>query len=137
MEFVQQNIWLILLAVISAVMLFGGGLRGRLSGGKQISPQEAVLLFNHEDALVLDVREQSEWADGHIAKARHIPLRQLKDKLGELEKFKDKPIIAVCRSGNRSSHACSVLKRAGFVKLHNLAGGMQAWEQANLPKERK
>jgi len=137
MEFAQQNIWLILLAVISGFMLFGSGLRSRLSGVKQLGPQEAVLLFNHEDALVLDVREPSEWADGHIAKARHIPLRQLKDKLGELEKFKNKPIIAVCRSGNRSNHACGVLKRAGFEKLHNLAGGMQAWEQASLPKERK
>lgn len=137
MDFIQQNIWLILLAVISGFMLMGGGLRGRLSGFKQIGPQEAVMLFNHEDALVLDVREPSEWADGHIAKARHIPLRQLKDKLGELEKHKGKPIIAVCRSGNRSVHACSVLKRAGFEKLHNLAGGMQAWDQAGLPKERK
>jgi rhodanese-related sulfurtransferase len=137
MEFVTQNIWLILLAAVSGFMLLGGGgLFGRLSGVKQIGPQEAVMLFNHEDALVLDVREQSEWADGHIAKAKHIPLGKLKDKLSELERHKDKPIIAVCRSGNRSNHACGVLKKAGFENLHNLAGGMQAWEQAGLPREK-
>lgn len=136
MDFVFQNIWLILLAVISGYMLFGGGLLGGLSGVKQIGPQEAVMLFNHEDALMLDVREPSEWSDGHIASARHIPLGKLKDRLSELEKHKGKPIIAVCRSGNRSGSACALLKKSGFENLHNLAGGMQAWEQAGLPKER-
>ena len=136
MDFALQNIWLILLAVVSGFMLFGGGLFGRLSGIKQVSPQQAVMLFNHEDALVLDVREKSEWADWHIANAKHVPLAQIKDRLSDLEKHKDKPIIAVCRSGNRSGHACGILKKAGFEKLHNLTGGMQAWEQAGLPRER-
>jgi rhodanese-related sulfurtransferase len=137
MDFVVQNIWLFLLAGLSGFMLLGGGgLFGRLSGVKQIGAQEAVLLFNHEDALVLDVREQSEWADGHIAKAKHIPLGQLKNRLTDLEKFKGKPIVAVCRSGNRSGSACGILKKAGFENVHNLAGGMGAWEQAGLPKEK-
>jgi rhodanese-related sulfurtransferase len=136
MDFVMQNIWLILLAAMSSFMLLGGGLMGRLSGIKQIAPQEAVMLFNHEDALVLDVREQSEWADGHIAKARHVPLGQLKNRLSDLEKHKAKPVIAVCRSGHRSGQACRVLKKAGFENLYNLAGGMQAWEQAGLPREK-
>jgi rhodanese-related sulfurtransferase len=137
MEFVQQNIWLFLLAGMSGFMLFGGGLFGRLSGVKQIGPQEAVMLFNHEDALILDVRENSEFADGHIAKAKHMPMGQLKTRLGELEKHKGKPIVAVCRSGNRSGHACGILRKAGFENVYNLAGGMGAWEQANLPREKK
>lgn len=137
MEFVTQNIWLILLAAMSGFMLFGGsGFLGRLSGVKQIGPQEAVLLFNHDDALVLDVREPSEWADGHIAGARHIPLGQLKNRVDDLEKHKGKPVIAVCRSGNRSAHACGLLKKAGFENVNNLAGGMVAWEQAGMPKDK-
>jgi len=136
MDFVIQNIWLVLLVALSGFMLFGGGLFGRISGVKQVGPQEAVLLFNHEDALVLDVREQSEWADGHITKAKHIPLGQLKDRLSDLEKFKNKPIVAVCRSGNRSGNACGILKKAGFDNVHNLAGGMMAWQQAGLPREK-
>lgn len=136
MDFIQQNIWLILLAVLSGFMLVGPSLRGRLSGVKDIGPQEAVMLFNHEDALVLDVREDSEHKDGRIPKARHIPLGQIKNRLGELDKFKDKPIVAVCRTGNRSSRACGELRKAGFAKVHNLAGGMVAWEQAGLPKEK-
>jgi rhodanese-related sulfurtransferase len=137
MEFITQNIWLILLAAMSGFMLFGaGGLLGKLSGVKQIGPQEAVLLFNHDDALVLDVREQSEWADGHINRAKHIPIGQLKSRLADLEKFKGKPIVAVCRTGSRSGSACGILKKAGFENLHNLAGGMVAWEQAGLPREK-
>lgn len=136
MDFVVQNIWLILLAAMSGFMLFGGGLFGRLSGIKQISPQEAVMLFNHQDALVLDVRENSEYADGHIAKAKHIPLGQLNKRMAELDKYKDKPIVAVCRTGSRSGHACGVLRKAGFANVSNLAGGISAWEQAGLPKER-
>ena len=138
MDFIIQNIWLVLLVAISGFMLLGGGsLFGKISGINQVGPQEAVLLFNHEDALVLDVREQSEWADGHIGKAKHIPLGQLKTRLTELDKYKDKPIVVVCRSGNRSGSACGTMKKAGFEKMYNLAGGMMAWEQAGLPRERK
>lgn len=136
MEFVQQNIWLILLAAMSGFMLFGGGLFGRLSGVKQVSPQEAVMLFNHEDALVVDVRENSEFADGHIPKAKHIPLGQLGKRLGELEKHKNQALILVCRSGSRSAHACRMLRKAGFEKVNNLEGGIMAWEQAGLPREK-
>lgn len=135
MEFVQQNIWLILLTLVSGFMLFGSGLMGRLSGVKQVGPQEAVMLFNR-DALMLDVRENSEFTDGHIPKSKHIPLGQLGKRLTELEKYKDKPIVAVCRSGSRSGHACSMLRKAGFENVSNLAGGITAWEQAGLPKEK-
>lgn len=136
MDFIWQNIWLVLLALFSGFMLIWPSISGRFSGIRQVGPQEAVRLFNHEDALVLDVREDSEWRDGHIPKAKHIPLRQLKDRVKDLEKYKDKPIVAVCRTGNRSGHACGLLRRAGFEKIHNLAGGMVAWEQAGLPKEK-
>jgi rhodanese-related sulfurtransferase len=136
MDFVVQNIWLVLLTAMSGFMLFGGGLMGRLSGIKQVGPQEAVMLFNHQDALVLDVREQSEFKDGHITKARHVPLGQLKSQLASLDKYKDKPVVVVCRTGSRSSHACGILRKAGFGNVHNLAGGIMAWESAGLPKER-
>lgn len=136
MDFVLQNVWLILLTAMSGFMLFGGGLLGRLSGIKQVGPQEAVMLLNHEDALVLDVREPSEFKDGHITRAKHIPLGQLKGQLGSLDKYKDKPVVVVCRTGNRSGHACGILRRAGFANVSNLAGGIVAWEQAGLPKER-
>jgi rhodanese-related sulfurtransferase len=82
---------------------------------------------------VLDVREESEYAQGHILNAVHIPLKMLSDKIGRLEKYRNRPIVASCLSGNRSGQACRVLKKNGFEKIHNLKGGISAWQNASLP----
>ena len=60
-------------------------------------------------------------------------MAKLADRVGELEKFKDKPIIICCATGMRSNKACSELKKHGFEKLHNLAGGVDAWVGAGYP----
>lgn len=134
MEFVRQNFLLIAVAVVSGLMLIWPLLRG--GRGRQVEPQEAVLKMNHEDALVLDVREPAEFSQGHIPRARHIPLGELARRLNELDKFRDRPIIVACRSGHRSAGACGILARNGFQNVYNLAGGMIAWEAANLPVEK-
>jgi rhodanese-related sulfurtransferase len=136
MEFVQNNLLLVIAAVASGAMLLWSFLGNRVSGIAQVNTLEATRLFN-EDALMLDVREDNEWAVGHIPNARHIRLGQLSGQLAELEKFKDKAIVVYCRSGNRSARACAILKKAGFSNASNLAGGIIAWEQANLPITRK
>jgi rhodanese-related sulfurtransferase len=130
MEFIQQNIMWIMLAVVSGSMLVFPMLRGGAGG---VSITEATVLLNREDAIVLDVRETHEWDAGHIANARHIALGQLGKRLSEIDKFKDKPVIVCCASGNRSSSACGTLKRAGFARVYNLAGGIGAWTEAGLP----
>lgn len=132
MEFIQDNLLLVIAAVASGAMLLWSFLGGKVSGINQINTLEATRLFN-DDALMLDVREDNEWAVGHIPNARHIRLGQLADQLSQLEKYKDKPIVAYCRSGHRSARACATLKKAGFTNVNNLAGGIIAWEQANLP----
>jgi rhodanese-related sulfurtransferase len=130
MDFVQQNMMWVIAAAVSGAMLINSFIRG---GGKGISIPEATLLINREDALVLDVRETSEWSTGHIPNARHVALGQLSKHLSELEKFKDKPVIVCCASGNRSSNACGTLQRAGFARVFNLSGGIGAWTGAGLP----
>jgi len=130
MDFVQQNLMWVIAAAVSGAMLVSSLVRG---GGKGVSISEATLLINREDALVLDVRETSEWSTGHIPNARHIALGQLAKHVSELEKFKDKPVIVCCASGNRSSTACGTLQRAGFTRVFNLSGGIGAWSGAGLP----
>lgn len=100
---------------------------------KQIGPAQAVQVMNSEGALVLDVREEAEMRTGKLSGARHIALGQLKNRMVELEAFKSSPVLVYCRSGSRSAHACHVMAKAGFQNVHNLAGGILAWESANLP----
>ncbi len=107
-------------------------------GGKNaIDPAGATALINHEDAVVLDVRSMAEFKDGHIVDAINIPLNGLSSNVKQLEKHRDKPIVAVCRSGSRSGAACKMLSKQGFEQVKNLRGGMLAWENASLPVKRK
>lgn len=135
MEFIQQNLVWVGLAAVSGGMLLWQMFNG--SGASNISVSEATLLINREDALVVDVRESAEWSAGHIPNSRHIALGHLASHLSEIDKFKDKPVILVCASGNRSGSGCNILKKAGFQKVYNLAGGIGAWRDAGLPITRK
>lgn len=100
---------------------------------QQVNTTQAVQILNQDNSVVVDVREDNEVSAGKIKGAKHIPLGQLKKRLVELESAKNKPILVYCRSGSRSAHACSVLTKEGFANVSNLAGGMIAWESANLP----
>ncbi len=80
--------------------------------------------------FLLDVREPDEYRDGHIAGAKLVPLGELTQRLGELPR--DREIICVCRSGNRSGTATRQLVAAGYTAV-NLSGGMIGWAQKNLP----
>lgn len=107
-------------------------------GGKDaVDPVQATELINHQDAVVVDVRSMAEFKDGHIINAINIPLNGFKNQIGQLEKYKNRPIVACCRSGSRSGMAVRALRQAGFEKVHNLRGGMLAWESASLPVKRR
>lgn len=92
---------------------------------KSCTPQEvAARLHGGEDMFILDVREDEEWAGGHIGQAVHIPLGQLMQRLDELDRSRE--ITVVCRSGNRSGLACELLAEQSF-NVVNMAGGMNDW----------
>jgi len=80
---------------------------------------------------VLDVRRPGEWKGGHIAEASHLPLHELEAQSGKLDKRS--PVAIICASGFRSSIATSLLERAGFPRVTNVVGGMNAWHAASLP----
>jgi rhodanese-related sulfurtransferase len=131
-QFLQANWMLVAVAAVSGAMLMWSFVGRRVSGIEQADTLKATRLYN-DDALVLDVREPSEFDAGHIPKSRHIPLGQLSGRMHELEKFKTQPVLVSCRSGQRSARACGMLKKAGFATVYNLDGGILAWERANLP----
>jgi rhodanese-related sulfurtransferase len=93
-----------------------------------VSVQEAADAAASDSVLLLDVREDDEWQAGHAAAAAHMPMSRLDVSAVP----RDRPIIAVCRSGNRSGKAAAALAQAG-VDVVNMAGGMTAWAAAGLP----
>jgi rhodanese-related sulfurtransferase len=97
---------------------------------------DAVKMINRKDALLIDVREPDEYASGHIPQARNLPAGQIKDRLKEIEKFKAKPVIVLCRNGQRSGTVAPTLRTAGFAEAFKLRDGLTAWEQANLPLQK-
>jgi rhodanese-related sulfurtransferase len=132
-KFASENLFLIAVALVSGAMLLWPAMR-RGAGGSAVSPQDATLMINRQDALVLDVRKPEDFGRGHVLNARNVPLAQLEDRAGELQKHKAKPVI-VCEEGGRSS-AAAALRKIGFENVYVLAGGVAAWQQAGLPVEK-
>jgi rhodanese-related sulfurtransferase len=100
-----------------------------------VSPKEAAAMHSDNKAVIVDVREDDEWNEHHIHGAIHIPLAQLNARLSELEPYKNSPVITQCRSGKRSAQAQLALKSAGFSKVYNMNGGIQAWDEDSLATE--
>jgi len=110
---------------------------GRSGGVKRLGPAEATRLINSEDAVIVDVRSDGEFRQGHIINALNVPEKQLEAQLGKLSKHKDKPLITVCRTGQVSAKAATALRRHGFERVNTLAGGLLSWEGASLPLSKK
>lgn len=136
MKFLISNIWLVLAAIASGAILVWPLINRRLSGVPEIGALQAVQLLNRKDAVMIDVREPGEFSAGHAPNAKNIPHAQLDKRIGELEKFKNRPAVIVCQTGSRSHTATTALKKAGFSEVVVLAGGMGAWQQANMPVEK-
>ncbi len=136
MTFIQQNIWLLLIAVASGGVLVWPLISRKLSGATEVGPMEAVQLINRKDAVMVDLREPAEFGGGHAPNARNIPQSQLDKRAGELEKLKDRPVILVCQTGGRSHAVTAQLRKAGLSQVMVLSGGINAWQQANLPVEK-
>lgn len=101
-----------------------------------ISPQAAVNLINHQNAVIIDLRNESAFLEGHIVGALNIPSQTLDKKIGTLQKYKETPILLVCARGMTGKTSADLLKQKGFQAL-NLEGGIEAWRQASLPLVKK
>lgn len=102
-----------------------------------MSPADVVSALNKGEPLLLDVRESSELSTGKIDGAKHIPMSDLAKRIKELDQHKGQEIIVYCRTGNRSASACRMLEKAEYTQLAHLAGGIAAWETANLPLKKR
>ena len=132
-EFITNHWLLVFALVVIVLLLVVDTLKRRVLGFRDIKPQEAVSLINHQGALVLDVREDKEYHEGHVLNARLIPYGLLDERLQELEDYRERPLVVYCRTGQRSARACALLRNQGFTQVYKLSGGILAWRSADLP----
>ena len=137
-DFIANN-WHLFAALVVISLLIGfDTVRRGGGGGNQVSAVQLPQFINHENAVVVDVCEAEEFSRGHIPNAINIPLKELTNQLGQLEKFKTKerPIVLSCQSGQRAGRAATLLRKNEFKRVYVLGGGLAAWEKENLPLER-
>ena len=146
----QKYLWLIglLLVLIVGLAACGGGAEtaaqsaapaaaaaeGELNLPATVDPQTVAQIKDRADVVVFDVREQVEYDEGHIPGVNLIPLGEVANRLSEIPK--DKTVIMTCRSGNRSGQATDFLRQNGYTNVHNMEGGIVAWQQAGLPVDK-
>ena len=136
-EFAGNNLILVIALAVITLLILKTEIGLKLSKIPQLNVNDAVRLMNDDSLVVLDVRESSEYSSGHIRDSIHIPISSLSKRVSELDKFKTQKILAYCRSGSRSNHACRILSKQGFENVNNLAGGIIGWSSANLPLSKK
>ncbi|MCB0189333.1 MAG: rhodanese-like domain-containing protein, partial [Caldilineaceae bacterium] len=99
-----------------------------------IDAQTVASIKDMDDVVLIDVREQFEYDDGHIPGITLIPMNSIPSRLNEIPT--DKTVVLTCRSGNRSGQVFNYLQQQGFTNIHNMEGGIVAWQAAGLPVEK-
>jgi rhodanese-related sulfurtransferase len=132
LEFAANHTLLVTALLFSFFLLIFTELRRQATGITNVEPQAAVKLIN-ADAVVLDLRSADSFALGHIVNAKNIPFDELEANQDKIDKFKSKPILAVCNAGATSTRAVKSLRKAGVENIYGLKGGITAWTQASLP----
>lgn len=135
-EFVQQQWMLFLMLAVIIFLLFMDPAKRRVAGVSSVNQSNALRLLQNDKTVVLDVSEESDYKAGHISGAINSPASKLATDVDRLSKHKDRDVMLVCRNGQKSSRTASLLKKAGFSKLHILEGGMASWLKENLPVEK-
>ncbi len=126
---VQFSIIGVAVLIIVAIALISGGASTALA--REISVSGAYGMYGQEDVFFLDVRQPEEWNEYHAPNSTLIPLGELAARVGELPK--DKKIVVVCRSGNRSQEGRDILLNAGFTQVTSMSGGLKTWRDAGYP----
>jgi len=124
-HWILSGMWLV---ALGAILFYH-----QRTGSSSVGPQQAVMLINRKNAIVLDVRDKKEFDAGHIVDAINIPLTKLTQRITELNKHKDKPVVVVCKHGQHSGAAAKTLQDAGYAEVYRLSGGVTEWKAQSLP----
>ncbi len=129
------NHWDMVLALLAtlAMLVF----TERRKAAPSVSPQQATVLGNNDDALMLDIRSAADYKTGRILNAKNIPFAELSKRISDLQQYRDKPIVLICKTGQTAASAANVLRKEGYTKVYRMTGGMLEWSNQGLPLVRK
>jgi len=130
LEFLTQQ-WILAAALLAVIIMLV--LHEARKSGPSLTPQQAINLINAEQGVFLDLRDAADYNKGHIVDAMHIPAGKLVDRIAELEKYRNKPIVLVCKMGQQSGAAGKQLKAQNFDRVYKMSGGMMEWGNLQLP----
>ena len=131
-DYIAHHPYLTGAAVFAAVVVAVYEVRERLQAFAALSAMQAVRLMN-QGALVIDLRDRSEFDIGHIGDARNVPAADLEAQADSLKKWREKNVITYDATGSSGAGAARTLTKLGFTKVFNLEGGLNAWVKDNLP----
>lgn len=131
-EFAGNHVVLVSALLMSFFLVLFMEIRRKTLGVSNIEPQDAVKLIN-SDAVVLDLRSAEAFARGHIVNAKNVPYDEIDGNRDKLDRYKDKPIVAVCDAGITSARLVAGLRKAGLENVYSLRGGINAWTQQSMP----
>ena len=129
-QFLAQQ-WILVAALATTLTMLM--LHESRKAGPALSINEAVQLVNGDGGIFLDIREATDYARGHITDAVHIPAAALAKRSNDLEKYRDKPVVVVCKMGQSAGPATKSLRAQGFIRAQKLSGGMMEWDAQKLP----
>jgi rhodanese-related sulfurtransferase len=118
----------------SFVVLLALFIRNEMNrGGAGISAQKLVDLVNREEAVVVDLRDKKEFDLGHLVGAVNVPYSALESRIDELSKYRERPVVLICKMGQHAGTAGTMLRKKGFANVSRLTGGFMEWRNQNLP----
>lgn len=129
-EFITNNYFLV---GAWFIVLIGFILNEKRRAGKAVSPTQAVIRMNRENALIIDVREPKDYKAGHINGSLNWPLTKLDDFMSEVPKYSERPLLVVCKMGSSAGAAVKKISAAGHLDVSRISGGMMDWTSNNLP----
>jgi len=132
-EFIGNHVALSALFAVLLVALIATHISALFSKIKELSPAGLTVLINRETPLLIDISPRDSFEKAHVPGSRHVAMSQFDPENKSLAKAKDLPVVLICRSGQTASKAAQRLVKAGFSSVYVLAGGMSAWQQAQLP----
>ena len=136
-EFIGNHLYLSLAFMAVFFLYIMLTMSEKMQAFANVSSAQLTQLVNHQNAVVIDTRNASEFGNGHIVNAINMPLSEMVSGSKSIDQLKDKTVIAYCVSGMSSKSACKYLTKNGIEKVFNLTGGINGWINDKLPVVKK